>query len=107
MKKKENCEQFAYELLFFVIICDFGPSPTPSPASMSKFPSGGKQYRNKYLFNDCLRCLGILEDCCWDLWGPKWSPPAKSPASMSKFPSGAKNKEKTSFYFFSDFYEKK
>ena len=43
-------DQFSYELC----VCDLGglggvlngPPPTPSPASMSKFPSGGKNMEN-------------------------------------------------------------
>ena len=46
-KMTQKCEQFSHELFF----CDFGRfvvlnaphhSPTPSPASMSKFPPGEK-----------------------------------------------------------------
>ena len=55
-KMSQKCEQFSYEGFFGISVNfrDFcGPkwSP-PSPASMSKFPSGGKKVWNKCFFND-------------------------------------------------------
>ena len=53
----QKCEQFSYEG-FFEICVDFwdpkwSPPPPPPPptslASMSKFPSGGKEYENNVL----------------------------------------------------------
>ena len=38
------------------------PPPSPSPASMSKFPSGGNKYGNKCLFSDFLDSFMILND---------------------------------------------
>ena len=50
-KMSQMCEQFPYDL--FVMFCDFGGfagsymvPPTPSPASMSKFLSGGTNMEN-------------------------------------------------------------
>ena len=66
------------------------PPPSPTPASMSKFPSGGKTYGKKKVFFVFLRCFTIWGDL-GDLWGPKWSLPI--PASMSKSPSRGKDME--------------
>ena len=55
-KMSQKCEQLSYELLFW----DFWdpkwpPHPTTSPASMSKFPSGGKKgIENNWSVNDFL-----------------------------------------------------
>ena len=61
----QKCEQFSYELLF----CDClgfgvlnGPPPPPSPASMSKFPSGWKRLKTIVL-NDFLWFYKKLKNC--------------------------------------------
>ena len=72
LKNVQKCEQFSYQISFcdFVICCPT-PHPPPSPASMSKFPSGGgKIWKNMFLMIFCdfdetklKKCTKMFKSC--------------------------------------------